>query len=84
MTDTDAIQPGDIMVAVTTNPAWTPLFATIAALVTQTGGKLSHGAVVAREYGIPAVLGVKDAVDQLKDGQQVEVDGSAGTIRLLD
>ena len=84
MTDTDAIQPSDIMVAVTTNPAWTPLFATIAALVTQTGGKLSHGAVVAREYGIPAVLGVKDAVDQLKDGQQVEVDGSAGTIRLLD
>ena len=84
MTNTDIVQPGDIMVAVTTNPAWTPLFATIAALVTQSGGKLSHGAVIAREYGIPAVLGVKDAVDQFKDGQQVEVDGSAGTIRLLD
>ena len=84
MSDTDVIQPGDVMVAVTTNPAWTPLFATIAALVTQSGGKLSHGAVVAREYGIPAVLGVKNAIDRLKDGQQVEIDGSAGTIRLLD
>ena len=47
-------------------------------------GKLSHGAVVAREYGIPAVLGVKNAIDRRKDGQQVDIDGSAGTIRLLD
>ena len=53
-------------------------------LVTLTGGKLSHGAVVAREYRIPAVLGVKDVFDRLTDGQLVEVDGTAGTIRLLE
>ena len=84
MTDTAALQPGDIMVATTTNPSFTPLFSTIAALLTLSGGKLSHGAVVAREYRIPAVLGVKDIFDHLTDGQLVEVDGTAGTIRLLD
>jgi len=84
MTDTDAIQPGEIMVATATNPSWTPLFNTIGAIVTQDGGKLSHGAVLAREYRIPAVLGVKDVIHRLSDGQRVEVDGSAGTIRLLD
>jgi pyruvate,water dikinase len=84
MIATDRVQPGEIMVAPTTNPSWTTLFSTIGALVTEAGGKLSHGAVVAREYRIPAVLGVKDAMSQLEDGQLVEVDGSAGTIRLLD
>jgi len=84
MTDTDALQPGEVMVATTTNPSFTPLFSTIAALLTLTGGKLSHGAVVAREYRIPAVLGVKDIFDKLSNGQLVEVDGTAGTIRLID
>ena len=73
-----------VMVATTTNPSFTPLFSTIAALLTLTGGKLSHGAVVAREYRIPAVLGVKDIFDKLCNGQFVEVDGTAGTIRLID
>jgi pyruvate,water dikinase len=84
MTDTDALQPGEVMVATATNPSFTPLFNTIAALLTLTGGKLSHGAVVAREYRIPAVLGVKDIFDKLSNGQLVEVDGTAGTIRLID
>ena len=84
MTDTNALQPGEVMVATTTNPSFTPLFSTIAALLTLTGGKLSHGAVVAREYRIPAVLGVKDIFDKLSNGQLVEVDGTAGTIRLID
>ena len=75
--------PGDILVAETTAPPWTPLFATAAAVVTDTGGILSHCAVVAREYGIPAVVGTGAATTLLVDGQLVEVDGDAGTVAVI-
>ena len=74
---------GDILVAITTAPPWTPLFATVAAVVTDTGGVLSHCAVVAREYGIPAVVGTGVATNFLHDDQWVEVDGDSGTVRVL-
>ena len=62
---------------------WVPLFSRISGLVTARGGMLSHGAVVAREHGLPAVSGIVDAMEQLKDGQLVEIDGDQGTVRLL-
>ncbi len=74
---------GDILVAPATLPSWTPLFATAAAVVTNVGGILCHAAVVAREYGIPAVVGAQRATESLRDGQIVEVDGDAGTVRLV-
>lgn len=77
------IQPGDILVATTTTPAWTPLFPSLAALVTETGGILSHAAVVAREYGLPAVVGATGATTALRDGMRIRVDGTAGTITIL-
>ncbi len=77
------LQPGDILIAETTAPPWTPLFAVIAAVVTDTGGVLSHSAIVAREYGIPAVVGTGNATQVIRDGQMLEVDGSAGVVRLL-
>ena len=77
-----SLQPGEILVAVTTMPAWTPLFGTAAALVTETGGPLSHGAIVAREYGIPAVVGAPDATRAIRSGQIISVDGSTGTVTI--
>ncbi|MBI3966024.1 MAG: hypothetical protein HY329_10355, partial [Chloroflexi bacterium] len=77
------LQPGDILVTATTAPPWTPLFATARAVVTDTGGILSHCAVVAREYRIPAVVGVGRATAAIQDGQTVEVDGSAGVVRIV-
>ncbi len=77
-----AVQPGDILIAVTTMPAWTPLFGIAAAVVTETGGPLSHCAIVAREYGIPAVVGVHGATRLITDGQQVTVDGARGVVTL--
>lgn len=77
------LQRGDILVAETTAPPWTPLFATAAAVVTDTGGILSHCAVVAREYMIPAVVGVGMATAIIQDGQLLEVDGTAGTVRII-
>lgn len=77
------VQPGDILVADTTSPPWTPLFATVGGLVTDSGGVLSHSAVVAREYGIPAVVGAGIATQRLQDGQRVEVDGTRGTVLIL-
>jgi pyruvate,water dikinase len=77
------LHPGDVLVAVTTAPPWTPLFATAAAIVTDTGGILSHCAVVAREYGIPAVVGTGNATTVVRDGQLLEVDGSAGVVRIV-
>ncbi|MFN2115648.1 MAG: PEP/pyruvate-binding domain-containing protein [Anaerolineae bacterium] len=73
---------GDILVAPLTNPVWTPLFAVAGGVVTDSGGILSHGAIVAREYGIPAVLGARGATTALKDGQIVTVDGSNGTVAI--
>ncbi|HTN25833.1 MAG TPA: PEP-utilizing enzyme [Solirubrobacteraceae bacterium] len=77
------LAPGDILVAETTAPPWTPLFATVAAVVTDTGGVLSHCAVVAREYGIPAVVGTQVATVTIKDGDEIEVDGDAGIVRIV-
>ncbi|RSM76869.1 hypothetical protein DL991_22445 [Amycolatopsis sp. WAC 01375] len=74
------IEPGEILVAATTDPGWTPLFLTAAALVTETGGMISHGTTVAREHGIPAVVGVPGATTRIVTGQVITVDGSAGTI----
>ena len=72
-----------MLVAETTAPPWTPLFATAAAIVTDTGGILSHSAVVAREYGIPAVVGTGVATTMIRDGQTIEVDGYKGIVRLV-
>ena len=77
------IQTGDILVTTTTTPAWTPLFPSLAGLVTETGGILSHAAVVAREYGLPAVVGASGAAAAIQDGVRIRIDGSAGTIAIL-
>ena len=76
------IQPGDILVAPTTDPGWTPLFLTIAGLVTETGSPIAHGPTVAREYGIPAVICVPNATSRLVDGQTVTIDGATGLVRI--
>jgi pyruvate,water dikinase len=77
------LQAGDILVAETTAPPWTPLFATAAAIVTDTGDILSHCAVVAREYQVPAVVGTGRATKEIRDRQMLEVDGDAGLVRIL-
>ena len=76
------LEPGEILVTPSTDPGWTPLFLTAGALVMEMGGMMSHGAVVAREYGIPAVVGVAGATEQITTGRRVTVDGSAGTVVL--
>ena len=83
LAEADKLKPGDILIAETTAPPWTPLFATVAAVVTDTGGILSHSAVVAREYRIPAVVGAFNATGTLSDGQMVEVDGDQGVVRII-
>jgi pyruvate,water dikinase len=80
--EANALQPGDILVAVTTMPAWTPLFGVAAAVVTETGGPLSHCAIVAREYGIPAVVGAHGATRAIKPGQMITVDGGQGIVTI--
>jgi len=80
--DFSKVEPGDILVARITTPAWTPLFALAAGVVTDVGGPLSHGSIVAREYGIPAVLGTGNATRRIEDGQTITVDGDAGTVTL--
>ena len=82
--DADKLQRGDVLVAETTAPPWTPLFATAGGIITDTGGILSHCAVVAREYGIPAVVGTGRATSLIRDGQLVEVDGDSGTVRMIE
>jgi pyruvate,water dikinase len=77
------LQPGDVLVTVSTEPPWTPLFATASAIVTDSGGVLSHSAVVAREYRIPAVVGTGNATSTFQDGQLLEVDGNAGIVRVV-
>ena len=74
---------GEILVARATDPGWTPLFANAAAVILEVGGVLQHGALVAREYGLPCVAGVENAVGMWKDGTLVEVDGAAGIVRLV-
>jgi len=80
--DLGRLEAGDVLVCATTTPAWTPLFASAGALVTDTGGILSHAAIVAREYRLPAVVGCDVATSAIRDGARVEVDGSAGSVRV--
>lgn len=80
----DRLQPGEILVARTTNVGWTPLFPRAAAVITDIGGSLSHAAIVARELGIPAVVGCGDATLRLKTGVRVQVDGGKGTVKILE
>jgi pyruvate,water dikinase len=80
--DFDQMRPGDILVASITTPAWTPLFAMASAVVTDIGGPLSHGSIVAREFGIPAVLGTGVATKRITSGQTITVDGNAGLVLL--
>ncbi len=75
--------PGEVLVCRGTDPAWTPLFLTAGGLVTEVGGMMTHGSVVAREYGIPAVVGVHEATTRLRTGQRIRLDGSAGTITVM-
>jgi pyruvate,water dikinase len=78
------LEPGEVLVAPSTDPGWTPLFLTAGGLVMEMGGMMSHGAVVAREYGIPAVVGVTGATERITTGQRLRVDGSAGTVAIVD
>lgn len=80
--DFGRVQPGDVLVCQTTDPAWTPLFSIVAAVVTENGGLLSHAAIVAREHGLPAVLAIPDATTALPDGATATVDGSGGRVVL--
>jgi acetylornithine/succinyldiaminopimelate/putrescine aminotransferase/predicted amino acid dehydrogenase/phosphohistidine swiveling domain-containing protein len=82
--DGERLQAGEILVTKFTDPGWTPLFSSIAGVITETGGILSHAAVISREYGIPAVLAVPNATKSLQDGQWVRLDGHAGTITPID
>jgi phosphohistidine swiveling domain-containing protein len=82
--DFEHMRPGEVLVAGTTTPAWTPLFAMASAIVTDIGGPLSHGSIVAREYGIPAVMGTGVATKRIQSGQVITVDGSAGTVTLTN
>ena len=81
---TAGLESGEILVCPGTDPAWTPLFLAAGGLITEVGGMMTHGSVVAREYGIPAVVGVDQATTRLKTGQQIRLDGTVGTISLID
>ncbi|MDQ0899157.1 phosphoenolpyruvate synthase [Paenibacillus sp. V4I7] len=82
MEDAD-LEDGDILVTAFTDPGWTPLFVSIKGLVTEVGGLMTHGAVIAREYGLPAVVGVENATKLIKDGQRIRVHGTEGYIEIL-
>lgn len=77
------IEPGDILVTISTDPSWTPLFLGLTGLVTEVGGLMTHGAVIAREYGLPAVVGVEHATRLIADGQRIRVDGTDGVVEIL-
>ena len=81
--DAGQLRPGEILVATTTSQPWTPLFGIAAGLVTDAGGVLSHTAVIAREYGLPAVVGTRVGTRRLRDGMLLEVDGDRGTVRIV-
>jgi pyruvate,water dikinase len=81
--DFERVRVGDIIVAPASNPGWVPLFSIAAGFVTDTGGVLSHAAVVAREFGLPAVVGLGDATTRIADGRIVEIDGAAGLVRFV-
>jgi phosphoenolpyruvate synthase/pyruvate phosphate dikinase len=82
MEDAD-LEDGDILVTSFTDPSWTPLFVSIKGLVTEVGGLMTHGAVIAREYGLPAVIGVESATKLIKDGERIRVNGTEGYVEIL-
>jgi len=82
MEDAD-LEDGDILVTSFTDPSWTPLFVSIKGLVTEVGGLMTHGAVIAREYGLPAVVGVENATKLIKDGERIRVHGTEGYVEIL-
>jgi pyruvate,water dikinase len=77
------LEAGDILVTAYTDPSWTPLFVSIKGLVTEVGGLMTHGAVIAREYGLPAVVGVEHATRLIRDGQRIRVHGTDGYVEIL-
>jgi pyruvate,water dikinase len=77
------LKTGDILVTEFTDPSWSPLFVTIEGLVTEVGGLMTHGAVIAREYGLPAVVGVEHATQLIADGQMIRVEGTEGYVERL-
>jgi rifampicin phosphotransferase len=77
------LEPGDILVTAYTDPSWTPLFVAVGALVTEVGGLMTHGAVIAREYGLPAVVGVEHATELIRDGQRIRVHGTSGYVEIV-
>ncbi|MNS32261.1 Chondramide synthase cmdD [compost metagenome] len=77
------LEDGDILVTAFTDPSWTPLFVAIKGLVTEAGGLMSHGAVIAREYGIPAITGLENATQLIKDGQRIRLNGTDGYVESL-
>ena len=81
--DLDQLQPGEILVTVATAVPWTPAFSIIGGVVTNAGGSLSHAVLVAREYGIPAVIGTREATKKIKTGDKIKVDGDNGAVYIL-
>jgi len=80
----ETVERGEILVAPSSDPGWTPLFLNAAGMIVEVGGRISHGALVAREYGLPAVVSVPDATERIRTGQRLRVDGTAGTVELLE
>ena len=81
--DEKPLLPGEILVARATDPGWTPLFINAAGVILEVGGLLQHGALVAREYGRPCIAGIDGATSLLKDGQEIEMDGASGVVKIL-
>ena len=77
-------EKGEILVAKATDPAWTPLFVNVSAVILEVGGLLQHGALVAREYGLPCVAGIENATSIFKDGDLIEIDGALGAVRKIN
>ncbi|MCB8946155.1 MAG: hypothetical protein H6658_20615, partial [Ardenticatenaceae bacterium] len=84
LADAGKLQPGEVLITKAATPPWTPLFGVATAVVTDTGGILSHCAVIAREYGIPAVVGTGQATHIFRTGQLLEVNGTTGTVRIIN
>jgi pyruvate,water dikinase len=78
------LEAGDILVTAYTDPSWSPMFVAIGGLVAEVGGQMTHGAVIAREYGLPAVVGVERATELIREGQRIRVDGTHGLVEVLD
>ena len=78
------VESGEILVARFTEPSWTPIFINTAGVVLEVGGPMQHGAIIAREYGIPCISGINDATKLIKDGDLLEIDGSLGTVKIID